>query len=468
MRESKRNRALNHDLPVVILAAGEGSRLQGRYRGVPKPLVPVLGLTLLERAILACREAGICEFYVVTGYGRDKVRAHIDVIRQRYGLSIQVIENPDWAEGNGVSVLAAAPYLRDREAFLLVMCDHLFDPEILRRLIEARDGSDRCLLAIDRRTRDVFDLDDATKVNVDGDGIIAIGKELTQFNAVDTGCFLLRPVAFDALAAARAKGEGTVTAGVRELIAMGKMGVVDIGDALWIDVDTPASLVEAERRLLAQLGKPRGDGPISRWLNRPLSRRISGLLARTGITPNGISVAGFLLSVLGALLLSRGEGAGVALGGLVVQLASVIDGCDGEIARLKHQSSAFGAWFDTVLDRYADALIVAGTCYGYWRTHPAPTVWLAGIMAMAGFIMFSYTKKEFQVRYGREMPGQGSYEWVPASRDVRLFMIFAGALMGHPFEAAVIAGLLAHLSVVLRFLSMYRRGHLQAGASVAS
>ena len=72
------------------------------------------------------------------------------------------------------------------------------------------------------------------------------------------------------------------------------------------------------------------------------------------------------------------------LAGVVIQLASIIDGCDGEIARLKYRSSRFGAWFDTVLDRYADVAIAVGITYGYARTHASALVWLGGILALRG------------------------------------------------------------------------------------
>ena len=134
-------------LPAVILAAGEGLRLQNGANDKPKPLAPLLGLNLLERSILTCCQAGIDEFIVVVGYRKDELIPQIDELREKCGLSIKVVENPNWQAGNGTSVAACAPHLSG--PFLLLMCDHLFEPEILHDLVAADDGSDVCLLGVE-------------------------------------------------------------------------------------------------------------------------------------------------------------------------------------------------------------------------------------------------------------------------------------------------------------------------------
>ncbi len=431
--------------PVVILAAGQGQRLR-RLAGKPKPLTSIFGLTLLERCVLSCREAGARDFYVVVGYQREKITPYVQELARRHRVSIRVVENPDWKEGNGTSVLAVSRYIHG--PFLLVMCDHLFDPSILRLLVEA-DTGDVCLVAADSRVDQVFDLEDATKLRLRGRDVTAIGKTLTSFNAIDTGIFLCRPFLFDALEKARASGDGSLSGGIRELARTGRIRAVDIGDRFWTDVDTPEGLENAKRLLLSGTVKSQ-DGFISRHFNRPLSQRISSWLARTPVTPNMVTVASFLLALLGALMFTS-RGLWTLLAGILVQLSSVLDGCDGEIARLKFQSTRFGAWFDTVLDRYGDAALVLGISYGYWQLHPQLVVWLFGMFALTGFIMYSYTKKEYQLRYGQEL--SNLYRLAPASRDTRLFLIFIGAMVGHPFIAMVLAGLFAHLAVGLGFLS---------------
>ncbi|HEY5867600.1 MAG TPA: NTP transferase domain-containing protein, partial [Candidatus Tectomicrobia bacterium] len=81
-------------LPAVILAAGQGHRLLESSGGVPKPLVPVLGVPLLERTLLACRAAGVTEVFVVLGYRQELLRPAIAAWAHRYDMALHVVENP--------------------------------------------------------------------------------------------------------------------------------------------------------------------------------------------------------------------------------------------------------------------------------------------------------------------------------------------------------------------------------------
>ena len=439
--------------PAVILAAGEGHRLNGVNGGAPKPLTPVLGLTLLERAILSCKEVGVLEFCVVIGYHADKMIPYLSALEQRLSVLIQPIENPNWREGNGSSALSAAPYIS--RPFLLLMCDHLFDPAILRLLFAAGKNTTDCLLAVDRHTERVFELEDATKVQMDGNIITGISKEKASFDAVDTGLFLCPLSLFDALRVSSDKGLHSLSAGLAELIERREFRAVTIGERFWFDVDTPKSLCHAKKALLRSLTKPGDDGFISRYLNRPVSRRISEILVRTSISPNGISVLSFAVGIVGAVMFCMGGYVWTILAGLAIQISSIVDGCDGEVARLRFQSSKFGGWFDTILDRYADTAIVAGVSFGYWLAHPHSVVWLGAIFALTGFIMASYVKKEFIIRY-QSKPPDGIFGKL-IKRDLRIFAIMLGAMANLPYEVMLLVGFLSHAGIGWMLLKGYRQ-----------
>ena len=237
-------------LPAVILAAGQGHRLLESSRGLPKPLMPVLGVPLLERTVLSCRAAGITEVFVVVGYCQELLIPAIAELARRYDMALRAVENPLWEEGNGTSALVVASCVR--QAFFLLMCDHVFDPEMLDYLRAAADDTDVCRLAVDRHIEAIFDLPDATKVRLNGQTITAIGKDIVPFDAIDTGLFLCRPVLFEALERARAQGDSSLSGGMRQLLSADKLQAVDIGAHFWSDVDTPASLVYTERMLQAR------------------------------------------------------------------------------------------------------------------------------------------------------------------------------------------------------------------------
>ncbi len=453
-------------IPAVILAAGRGERLRYHTARTPKPTLRLLGLSLLERTVLACREAGISECYVIVGHQGDVVAQHAEEVQRRAGIPIHIVENPHWRDGNGTSVLAAAPYLE--RPFLLLMCDHLFEPDLLRQLLRANVDEDECLLAVDSAPHPYVDVREATKVRLNGQHVVSIGKDVSEYDAVDAGAFLCTPTVFEALERAWAEGDGSLSAGMRRLADMGRLRAVDIHGYFWFDVDTPEDLSRARQLLLAGAGKPQADGPISRRVNRPISRRLTAWLAETPLTPNAITVLSFTLAVLAALFFMPGRFIWNMMGGLLVQLASIVDGCDGEIARLKFMRSQFGGWFDTVLDRYADVAVATGIIVGFARHAPGTTTWLLGILAATGFVMFSYTKKEYQVQYSAPMPPHPWYDRVPASRDVRLFILFVGGLLNIPYWALLVSGGLAHLSVALRLAAIYTAERALSRTQVSS
>ena len=82
-----------------------------------------------------------------------------------------------------------------------------------------------------------------------GSRIVAIGKGLEPFDALDTGVFVFSPALFDALEWAQALGDRTLSGGVRQLAMRGLMRGVEIGDAAWCDIDTLSDLTAAESAL---------------------------------------------------------------------------------------------------------------------------------------------------------------------------------------------------------------------------
>jgi len=438
---------VNQNPPAVILAAGRGERLSGGESHPPKPLVPLLGLTLLERVILSCRAAGVREVLVVVGFRREEIQLRFPEWQRHYDISIRAVENPSWPEGNGTSVLACAPYLAS--SFLVLMGDHLVEPSAVSRVIEEGVDEEACYLLVDHRVDLVFDRQDATRVHVFEGHITAIGKGLKPYNGIDTGVFLCRPLLFDALKGAQRAGDGSLSGGIARLAEQGKMRAVPLGQRFWLDVDTPKALKHGRKALLRQAVKTDEDGFVAKWLNRRLSVRISArLLARPAtarLSPTAISVAGFLVVLLGAILFVITGYAAALIAGVCVQLGSILDGCDGEIARLTFGTSRFGAWLDTLLDRYGDAALAAGITVGFWRGHPSPWVFLGGMVALTGFLLASYTKKEYALRYGKSIP-VGIWTKL-IKRDLRLFGLFLGAVIGYPYIALLFLGLLSHAGI---------------------
>lgn len=231
---------------AVILAAGNGDRFH-----IPthdsKLLQPLLGRPILLRTLEAAHEAGIRTVTVVLGYQAERVRALVETGAVA-GLTIDFVVNPEWHLENGVSALAARDSV-GAERFALLMGDHVFEPPVLQRMLRLDVDGDESLLAIDARPATPEQAEEATKVRRQGSRIVAIGKDLTEFDALDTGIFVFSPVLFEALQAARALGDTTLSGGVRQLAARGLMRGMEIGDAMWCDIDTVSDLAAAESAL---------------------------------------------------------------------------------------------------------------------------------------------------------------------------------------------------------------------------
>lgn len=381
---------------AVIIAAGMGSRLRGYGVDMPKPLVPVAGVPLLKRTILSAKRAGIDGFVVVTGYRGDEIQNAMKHDAQFADLDIDWVQNDDWERGNGVSVLAAKDYVN--EPFVLLMSDHLFDPEALVKLRHIPIAQDEAVLGVDTNLDGIFDMEDATKVLLNGDRIEKIGKELADYNAVDTGMFLCSPFLFRALEQSIAAGEGSLSGGIRVVSELGTMRTVDIDGLFWLDVDTPEAHVQAETSLFRMLGKPT-DGFVSRNFNRKISTRITRLLVHTPFTPNQLSILTMFISFFAAWLVSQGGDSylHLALGGLLFQFASIFDGCDGEIAKLKFMGSRTGEWVDTLADNVSYLVFLLAVIAGmYAHTNDPFYPMLGGAMlsldVLGVLLIFLYLK----------------------------------------------------------------------------
>ncbi len=444
---------MGNNIKCLIIAAGRGSRLS--ERGDSKPLIPLLGLPLIERVILTANKAGLTEFIVVTGHNNEAVERHLTRFGQSRNIAITNILNEEWDRDNGLSVLKAKKLLT--ENFILLMGDHIFDESLLVKLMGEKVADGEVVLAVDYNIKtNGFVVDgDVTKVLVEEDRILDMGKDIKRYNAYDTGIFLCSPAIFEALDEGSGNGKTSLTEGMMVLAKKGKAKALDIKDSYWVDVDEEETYKLAESKLLSTLKKP-SDGPVSRYLNRPISTRISKYLVKTGISPNSISFFSFLTAILGAFFFFLGGYVNLVIGGILAQFSSIIDGCDGEVARLKFQGTEFGGWFDAVLDRYADAFLLFGLTYYVYLVNTNFLYITIGFLAIMGAFMNSYTADKYDGLMKKKIGSKRQHFRI--GRDVRTFIIFLGALTNQVVLTLVLIAAITNAENIRRILVLNREG----------
>ncbi len=176
-------------------------------------------------------------------------------------------------------------------------------------------------------------------------------------------------------------------------------------------------------------------------LGDPLARA----LLRAHVRPNHLTMVGLVVSILAAWALAHGQ---LRAGAVLLALAGLFDFFDGSLARLANSVSAFGAFLDSVADRYSDLVVLLGVVLYYHRAADTTGVFLT-MGALVGTIMTSYTKARAQ---SIGVPCEiGLIE-----RPERLIVLIAGATFNALTPAMVALALLTNLTALQRILYMRR------------
>ncbi|HET6616093.1 MAG TPA: sugar phosphate nucleotidyltransferase [Dehalococcoidia bacterium] len=229
-------------MQAVILAAGDGGRLYPLTSSTPKPLLQLGGRAIIEHVLDALQHAGVDDVVVVLGYRGDQIRRAL-AGRDSCGMHVRFVENDGFLLGNARSIWAARHAVDG--SFVLAMGDHLIEPELASALVEEANG--RCRLAVEHTHRADARADEATRACVRDGRVVDLGKEIADWNALDTGIFWCTPRVFDAMTPAMRDGEaGAVFA---KLARAGELDAVDVSGSRWMDIDTPEDLRLAEASL---------------------------------------------------------------------------------------------------------------------------------------------------------------------------------------------------------------------------
>jgi 1L-myo-inositol 1-phosphate cytidylyltransferase / CDP-L-myo-inositol myo-inositolphosphotransferase len=434
----------------VVLAAGRSERLSRLTRGRSKALVQLGGVPLVERAVRTLQHAGCTRVVVIVGYQGEQVGA---AARLASG-DVEVVHADQWEAGNGASLAAAEEAVRGEELFVVLCGDHAFSKRALDPLLDARAPA----VLVDPDP-DAQTWCEGTRVNVRGDRAVAFGKDLDD-PAIDCGVFVLPQRVFSAQRAAAVDGDHSLAGAVTGLTRQAPLRVVPLDDrSWWQDIDTPEDLRLAKTRVRRSLGKP-NDGPVSTYINRPISTRISMAIAPFRPAPDLVTMFTLLVGLWAAWSLSAGR---AVVGALLAQTVSVLDGVDGETARLQDRSSERGAFLDDLCDRMVDAALVAGLWLWFWDDPGRTFRVMIILMAMVGWGAIALAIKDpVTERFEFAADERPPLLVLLGGRDARWLLVAVVCLFDQPAAAFTLAGLAYCSGGIYRLVLMHKRSKRRA------
>jgi choline kinase len=219
---------------ALIFASGAGTRFDKLTKNQPKPLLPINEKPLISYILNGLNLASITKAYITLGYHGQMIKNKIGDTYQN--IDITYIDNPYWKKGNLQSLIVAEQYMDER--FILCMSDHVFDFNIVKKLLN-KETDKSVVLAVDKKK---VQTDDDTKVlTIEDDLIHDIGKKVNG-NCVDTGFFYCSPKVFDYAKEAAKKNAFELSDCIRLSAKNRDAEIMDINGLFWLDIDTPEDL----------------------------------------------------------------------------------------------------------------------------------------------------------------------------------------------------------------------------------
>jgi len=443
------NEKCDNSIPALVLAAGEGSRLR-KYARL-KPFLQVAGIPLLGRVLRGLKGAGIKDVYIVIGYEGDVVRERIG---DNYAeLNIHYVVARNWEKGNLHSFLAARGFFKRN--FVLCMGDHLFDPQIVKNLINV-PLKGILISAVDR----VEYSPDDTKVLESNGVILEIGKSINHSNCVDTGFFLCSPRIFTYAEKAVKQGASELADCIRLAAQNEDAYVLDVSGRWWVDVDTEEDFKRAKSLLVERSQKSRGASDfVAHHFNRPIESVIIQRIADSWITPNKLTIATNVLAYIVTALFFTGH---LLIGSVLTFIVGIMDGLDGKLARIRGQTTQLGR-MEHVFDLLFEfSWLIALGLFLSQTEGLLPLILVALSVTFISFYRFCYD--QFSRATGVSLDVYGRFERafrrIAGRRNIYNVYILIGAVLGVPLYSLI--GILFHSALTATMYAYRAMVHLHA------
>ncbi len=414
--------------------------------GEPSParsLTDVGGLSLFQRAILTLQRGGISRFVVLAGEETDALKRQVGgderVKAEVRWLPVREFPPGDPRTWETLAGMFGGPYLvagtgavfpaslvarvRDEggKGKPVVVMRGMAEPEVLPTRVGAvREPP----------------LQGAVGMSQAGAGVVTMEEAATL--ALDVDLAVIPPAFLPPGWAGAQGGEYPLQVAIERGIRQGQVRILPLGEDWYQDVcaEGAETAEQAEWALLRSLKGGFGgfEGYVDRYFNRTCSKWITRALLQTPLTPNGVTYLATAVGLLAGAVFAMGGYAAGVVGALLFQLSSVLDCCDGEVARLKFLESPFGEQLDVALDNVVHVGLYAGMAWAAYHEGWGNSALVLGGLAIVGNVAaFGVVQRAIRTREALDAVRRRRVEAILtrlASRDFSV-LILALALLGH-------------------------------------
>ena len=353
---------------AIVVAAGTG--IEDESLGSHGP--EVFGaLPQIKRLVITAQRAGISKFTVITEKGVNSLKSLLQGDRR-------IDSEISWHE-------LGAKLPESDSPSLVLQSNLVTTPAALKNFIEedsSRGGTpeDEISILVDEK-------EDAWIRTQDGKV-----SEMFSSGGKAVGAFIASPSLLDKAVT----DSMSIKNLVRELVPREKVRCMKFEDRYWMRLDSAEDAPKrAEEMIFTTVGKT-ATGWISRNINSRFSLPTSRLLVKTPLTPNMISV---LINVIGSLCGVFYALGHPVIGSLFMHAATILDRCDGEIARVKLMETKKGEWVDTIADQFTVVSFLIGVPLGYYLTTGQTIALYLGALNVSIFVFFVIWSFYFLTRF---------------------------------------------------------------------
>jgi glucose-1-phosphate thymidylyltransferase len=435
-------------LDALILAAGDGTRLQPYTREKPKVMIEIWGVPVLERLLYALKEAGIRRTVIVVCYKKEIIKNYFG--SNWRGMEIVYREVDYHDDGILRSAIMGKDIISGR--FVFVCGDTILDPDTVRRAIDASGD-----LVVGVRNADI---DESVGAVVDESGkVTKIGmlKDMNDYNRVVTGLAVAEPSFFEGMEHCIGNNIFDRPCAMQWMVEQDlDVRAFDMTDDNWWEIDNESDLNNARHEIFEHAWKTRFTSRdinvFKRLFNLPISLNLVKIIStRTNLKPIHLNLLSFGFALSAGISFIYGK---FVIGGILAYACAMADALDGKLSRLKLLASPEGGFYDSMCDRGAEIAIVSGLSYGLYQKTGNPVILLTGLLAIIGWLGRFYLKELFI--HMASLRAWKSLDPIPLDlcghRDVSFFITMIFCLAGYPVVPLIWMAFFGGLFAAINFL----------------